>query len=283
MNGTNDSKRVWLVTGASRGLGAEIARAALAAGDRVVATARDPRAVVAALGEHPSLVAIALDVNDEASIGAATERAIATFGKIDVLVNNAGFGVVGAVEETSAADVRRVFETNVFGLLAVTRAVLPHMRSRKGGHVVNLSSVGGVAAAPGYGVYCATKFAVEGISEALHAELAPLGIRVTVVEPGYFRTEFLSAGSIVHNALRIPDYEATAGKVRGDALERDGKQPGDPKKLADAMIALVRSAEPPRRLALGRDTVAVTEAKLAAAHAELEASRATSIATDIGA
>jgi len=196
MKTTNETKKVWLITGASRGLGAEMAKAALAAGDLVVATGRDPARVTAQLGASEGLLPLALDVTSDASIRSAVDAALARFGRIDVLVNNAGFGVVGAVEETAAEDVRRVYETNVFGLLAVTRAVLPSMRARRAGHVINLSSVGGYRSGPGFGVYCSTKFAVEGLSEALHGELAPLGIAVTVVEPGYFRTEFLEPGSV---------------------------------------------------------------------------------------
>ena len=177
-------KRVWFITGASRGLGALIAHAALADGNAVVAAGRNVAAITERLGESDALLPVALDVTDEAQAKAAVEAALAKFGRIDVLVNNAGFGLLAAVEESSDADVRRMYDTNVFGLLNVTRAVLPVMRAQRSGHVVNMSSIGGYRAGAGFGVYSSTKFAVEGITESLHAELKPLGIHATVVEPG---------------------------------------------------------------------------------------------------
>lgn len=277
---TNRNSKVWLITGASRGIGAEIASAALAAGDRVVATARDPRHVAERFGSSEALLPVALDVTSEASIAAAVEAAIARFGRIDVLVNNAGYGVIGAVEETSADAVRRLYETNVFGLLAVTRAVLPLLRKQRSGHVINLSSVGGYRSAAGFGVYCSTKFAVEGLSEALHDELAPLGIAVTVVEPGYFRTEFLESKSVVESPTVIADYADTTGKVRAIAKTVSLQQPGDPVRLARAVVELTRADAPPVRLPLGSDTVAAIEAKHAFVTQELEAWRAVATSTD---
>jgi NAD(P)-dependent dehydrogenase (short-subunit alcohol dehydrogenase family) len=197
--------RVWFITGASRGFGALIAEAALQAGDAVVATARDPNAVTARLGSHERLLATRLDVTSEAEAHEAAGQAVKKFGRIDILVNNAGYGLLGAIEEASAAETSRLFGTNVFGVLGVTRAVLPHMRRQRSGHVINVSSVGGYTGYPGWGVYGATKFAVEGISEALAAEVAPLGIKVTVVEPGFFRTDFLDDNSLVRTALEIED------------------------------------------------------------------------------
>ncbi|UJR83894.1 oxidoreductase [Sandaracinus amylolyticus] len=278
--GTNENHRVWLITGASRGIGAELTSAALAAGDHVVATARDPRRVIERFGGSENVLPVALDVTDERSVQAAVDAAIARFGRIDVLVNNAGYGVIGAVEETSAEDVRRVYETNVFGLLTVTRAVLPVMREQRAGHVINLSSVGGYRSGPGFGIYCSTKFAVEGLSEALHAELAPLGIAVTIVEPGYFRTEFLEAGSVVETPPVIADYADTAGKVRAMARSVSLQQPGDPLRLARAVVELTRATTPPLRLPLGSDTVAAIEAKNAFVAQELDAWRAVAISTD---
>jgi len=277
---TKHTNKVWLITGASRGIGAELASAALAAGDYVVATARDPRRIVERFGDSEALLPVALDVTSEGSIAAAVAAAIERFGRIDVLVNNAGYGVIGAVEETSAEDVRRLYETNVFGLLAVTRAVLPVLRTQRSGHVINLSSVGGYRSGPGFGVYCSTKFAVEGLSEALHAELAPLGIAVTVVEPGYFRTEFLEAKSVVETDSTIADYADTAGKVRAFARSVSLQQPGDPVRLAQAVVALTRAGEPPLRLPLGSDTVAAIEAKHAFVAKELEAWRTVATSTD---
>jgi NAD(P)-dependent dehydrogenase (short-subunit alcohol dehydrogenase family) len=184
------------------------------------------------------------------------------------------------VEEASADEVRRVYETNVFGLLNVTRAVLPHMRAARRGHVINLSSVGGYRSGPGFGVYCSTKFAVEGLSEALHAELAPLGINVTIVEPGYFRTEFLEGNSLVESPASIADYDSTAGEVRKIAKAVTLNQPGDPDKLAQAMITLVQAQKAPLRLPLGSDCVAAIEAKNTFVAEELQTWRELSVSTD---
>ncbi|HTN86926.1 MAG TPA: oxidoreductase [Sorangium sp.] len=277
---TSENKRVWFITGASRGIGAEIASAALAAGDQVVATARDPRSITDRFGRPEALLPLALDVTDEASAAAAVEAAVARFGRIDVLVNNAGYGVVGAIEETQGDEVRRVFETNVFGLLAVTRAALPQLRKQRAGLILNLSSVGGYRSGPGFGIYCSTKFAVEGISEALHAELAPLGIAVTVLEPGYFRTEFLEAKSAVATEKVIADYAETAGKVRSYAKEVSLQQPGDPVRLARVVVELSRAKNPPLRLPLGTDAIAAIEAKNVFVTQELAAWRAVSASTD---
>ncbi|WP_437963546.1 oxidoreductase [Sorangium sp. So ce260] len=273
-------KRVWLVTGASRGFGAEITKAALAAGGAVVATARDPGRITERFGTSEALLPVALDVTDERSVAAAVETAIARFGRIDVLVNNAGYGILGAVEETSGDEVRRVYETNVFGLLAVTRAVLPQLRKQRSGHILNLSSIGGYRSGPGFGIYCSTKFAIEGISEALHAELAPLGIHVTSLEPGYFRTEFFESKSMVETDNVIADYANTLGKVRSLVKTVSGQQRGDPARLARVVVDLVGEEDPPLRLPLGSDTVAAIEAKHAFVEQELDAWRAVSVSTD---
>ena len=277
---TNNS-RVWFITGASRGIGAEIAKAALAAGDRVAATARDPKSITDSFAPSDALFPVALDVTNEASVAAAIARTIERFGRIDVLVNNAGYGVLGAIEETSGDEVRKVYETNVFGLLAVTRAALPQLRKQRSGHILNLSSVGGYSASgAGFGVYCSTKFAVEGLSESLAVELAPLGIKVTIIEPGYFRTEFLESKSVVEMKTVIADYAETSGKTRAFAKQVTLQQPGDPKKLAQAVLTLVASEKPPVRLPLGTDTVAAIEAKHAFVDGELAAWRAVSVSTD---
>jgi len=273
------SRKIWFITGASRGFGLEIARAALARGDGVVATARNPEAVTAALGVHEHLLGIALDVRDEAQAAAAAEAAIAHFGRIDVLVNNAGYGLVGAVEEASAAEVERLFATNVFGLLNVTRAVLPVMRGQRSGRVLHLSSIGGYAASPGFGIYCASKFAVEALGESMRIELAPLDIHVTIVEPGYFRTGFLQPSSLASTAQRIDDYDATAGAVRHFVRGADGQQPGDPRRLAAALLAVVDDPAPPLRLPLGADTVRKIEDKHRAVAAELDKWRAVALGT----
>ncbi|WP_236188950.1 oxidoreductase [Pseudomonas pharyngis] len=253
--------RTWLITGASRGFGILIAEQALRAGDAVIATARNPQDITDRLGDHPNLLAVRLDVTREEEAHQAVAQGIKRFGRIDVLINNAGFGVLGAVEETSASETERLFATNVFGLLNVTRAVLPHMRAQRSGRVINISSIGGYQAYVGWGVYGSTKFAVEGISEALHQELAPLGIHATVVEPGFFRTDFLDEQSLLKTALVLPDYDETVGKMRTFAEAANHAQPGDPLKFVEAMLALVNAPNPPQRLALGSDTVARIEAK----------------------
>jgi NAD(P)-dependent dehydrogenase (short-subunit alcohol dehydrogenase family) len=273
-------KRVWMITGASRGIGARIAEAALAHGDAVVATARDAAAVEQRLGAQPGLLAVALDVTDEAQAARAVGAALARFGHIDVLVNNAGYGLLGAVEEASADEVRRLYETNVFGLLNVTRAVLPQMRERRSGHVINISSLGGVQSTAGFGVYCSTKFAVEGLTEALHAELAPLGIHATVVEPGYFRTEFLEGQSLVTSPRELGDYAASAGRVREAAKQISLNQPGDPVRLAQAMLTLVDAKHPPLRLPLGTDTLQAIADKHAFVERETAEWRGVAASTD---
>ncbi|MCY1392028.1 3-phenylpropionate-dihydrodiol/cinnamic acid-dihydrodiol dehydrogenase [compost metagenome] len=275
--------RTWLITGASRGFGALIAEKALQAGDAVIATARKPADVIARLGEHSNLLAVQLDVTRESEAHQAVAEGIKRFGRIDVLVNNAGFGVLGAVEETSAVEVERLFATNVFGLLNVTRAVLPHMRRQRSGHVINISSIGGYQAYMGWGVYGSTKFAVEGITEALHQELAPLGIHATVVEPGFFRTDFLDEQSLVKTALELPDCDETVGAVRRFAKTANHAQPGNPAKLADAMLALVNSGNPPQRLPLGSDTLARIEAKNRLVESELDDWKELSLSTDFAA
>jgi NAD(P)-dependent dehydrogenase (short-subunit alcohol dehydrogenase family) len=272
--------RVWFITGASRGFGALIAEAALKAGDAVVATARDPNTVTKRLGSHERLLATRLDVTKEAEAHQAAGEAVKKFGRIDILVNNAGYGLLGAVEEASDAETRKLFGTNVFGLLNVTRAVLPHMRRQRSGHIINLSSVGGYTGYPGWGVYGATKFAVEGISEALAGEVAPLDIKVTVIEPGFFRTDFLDETSLSRTALEIDDYRDSVGKTRAHAADANHGQRGDPRKLAQAFIRLVNTKNPPLRLPLGSDTVERIEAKNAFVAKELAEWRAVATSTD---
>jgi NAD(P)-dependent dehydrogenase (short-subunit alcohol dehydrogenase family) len=272
--------RTWFITGASRGFGALIAQKALAKGDAVVATARNPKSVTERLGNHPNLLAVALDVTQEAQAHAAAKAAVQRFGTIDILVNNAGYGLLGAVEEASAEEIEAVYRTNVFGLLAVTRAVLPHMRRQRSGRIFNISSVGGYQASVGWGIYCSTKFAVEGLSEALALELEPLGIQVTVVEPGYFRTDFLDQTSLATVPASIADYHATSGQMRTHAVSVNHNQPGNPEKLAEVLVAFADTPNPPVRLPLGSDTVATIEAKNAATAKLLEDWRATAVSTD---
>lgn len=272
--------KVWFITGASRGLGAAIVEAALDVGDAVVATARDVAALNHRFGVSDHLLALPLDVTREEQARDAVHRAVCRFGRIDVLVNNAGGGLLGAVEEVSAAEAEAVFRLNVFGLLNVTRAVLPHLRRQRSGWVVNLSSIGGVAASAGWGVYCATKFAVEAISEAMAIELAPLGVRATAVEPGYLRTDFLGNASLARSAERIADYESTAGRMRSFVNAADGQQPGDPDRLAQALVALSTHRDPPRRLPFGSDTLQRIDQALEAREKEVAVWRDLALTTD---
>lgn len=256
--------KVWLVTGASRGLGRAIAEAAQAQGDIVVATARDTASIAGSFAH-----ALPLDVRQQASIDDAVAESIRAHGRIDVLVNNAGHGLVGAVEELTDDDLRYLLDVNLLGVLRVTRAVLPHMRERGGGHVVQMSSVGGVVANPGHAAYAATKFALEGLSEALAGEVAPWGIRVTIVEPGPFRTEF--AGRSMHHATPIAAYaETSAGRMRDRFAAMDGRQPNDPDKAALAILAAVEDPTSPLRLPLGPDTVDRINDKLTGQLADVE-------------
>ncbi|MFF8309082.1 oxidoreductase [Streptomyces lydicus] len=271
----------WFITGASRGFGLEIARQALERGDNVVATARNPKGVQDALAQYgDNLLAVALDVTDETQARSAVEEAVQRFGGIDVLVNNAGRGVLGAVEETTDAAFRSVYDTNVFGLANVTRAVLPVMRRQRSGRILNLSSIGGFRSAAGFGVYCSTKFAVEGLSEAMRDELAPLGIQVTIVEPGYFRTDFLDATSLHTEGQVISDYAGTAGAVREAVPGLNHAQPGDPVKGATAILTLADAANPPQRAQLGSDCVAEMDRKIAHLREETDAWRELALSTD---
>jgi NAD(P)-dependent dehydrogenase (short-subunit alcohol dehydrogenase family) len=274
------SERVWLLTGASRGIGAEIAKAVLASGDKLIATARGMSGLKY-LGSSENLLSTALDVEDARQAIAAVEAGVARFGKIDVVVNNAGICLVGAVEETSAEEVERLYRTNVFGLLNVTRAVLPGMRQRRSGHIINISSVAGYSGYMGFGVYSSTKFAVEGLSEALHLELAPLGIHVTVVEPGFFRSDILDhSKSLLEAPIRYAGYDGTVGAVRGIVPGLSHHQPGDPVKLARALLELANADAPPLRLPLGPDTLQRMAEKNALIERETAAWRALAASTN---
>jgi len=251
------NQRVWFVTGASKGIGFEITKAILQSGDKVAATVRSRSGLLSdSLGHHPNLVVVQLDVTAEEQVIQGVSRAIDAFGRIDVLVNNAGYGLLAATEEASDTEVRKQYDTNVFGLLNVTRAVLPYMRSQKSGHIINISSLFGYGATtPGFGLYGSTKYAVEGISEGLALELKPLGIHVTAAAPGFFRTEFASSESYVSSKKILTDYEATVGYVRGIINQINGTQPGDPAKLADLIIKVANSNNPPLHLPVGPDAV----------------------------
>jgi NAD(P)-dependent dehydrogenase (short-subunit alcohol dehydrogenase family) len=276
-----NTQKTWFITGASKGFGFEIAAGVLAAGDKVVATVRSqPEQLVSALNNHPDLLVTVMDVSDEPLVKKAVDQAIGRFGRIDVLVNNAGYGLLSGVEEASDAEVRKQYDTNVFGVLNVTRAVLPHMRQQGSGHVINISSLFGFGSIPGWGVYGSTKFAIEGITEALAIEVKPLGIHVTAVEPGLFRTNFLDAKSFFASSNVIAAYKDTVGPMRSGAGQLDGKQPGDPKRLAQALLKLVNSKNPPVHLPLGKDALALYRDKTARLEKELAEWKDTIVSTD---
>ncbi len=274
--GTNN--KVWLITGCSTGFGRELARAVLRRGQQVVVTARNPATLDEFAANANALVA-PLDVTLPKQISEVIKQAEARFGQIDVLVNNAGFGYLAAVEEGEDDEVRAMFETNVFGLTTMTKAVLPGMRKRGRGHIVNISSMGGLTGFPGVGYYNATKFAVEGLSEALAKETAPLGIKVTIVEPGPFRTEW--AGSSLRTPKKaIADYAQTAGARRSSTQSYSGSQPGDPVRAAEAIIAAIESPEPPLHLLLGRPAYESATAKFKEFSAEIEKWREVTLGAD---
>jgi NAD(P)-dependent dehydrogenase (short-subunit alcohol dehydrogenase family) len=274
-------QRVWFITGASSGFGLVLAKQALGNGNKVVATARKPEGQLANLGYHYAdrCLVLPLDVTNQEQVDFAVAETIAKFGRIDVLVNNAGYGMAGAVEESAPEEFRPMFETNVFGLIRTTQAVLPHMREQNSGHILNLSSIGGLVATPGLGMYNATKFAVEGLSEALSQEVRPLGIHVTIVEPGPFRTDFLGRSGIAA-ALDIADYEHTAGKMREYFSTMDGKQKGDPARAAKAIQSVVDSGDPPLRLMLGASTIPRLKGKIEAMQREIDNWSETTIGAD---
>jgi len=253
---------VWFITGCSTGLGRALAERVLQHGYRVVVTARNPKQIEDIVTAYPdAALGLPLDVCDGSQIAHAVEQAEKRFGRIDVLVNNAGYGYLAAVEEGEDAEVRAMFETNFFALVALTKRVLPGMRARGNGHIINISSVGGLVGNPSSGYYNATKFAVEGLSEALAKEVAPLGIRVTAIEPGPFRTDW-SGRSLRQPREAMPAYAATAGSRRAEITSRYGKQPGDPVRAAEAIIKIVESHSPPLNLILGKDGLNRVRAKL---------------------
>jgi NAD(P)-dependent dehydrogenase (short-subunit alcohol dehydrogenase family) len=263
--------KTWFITGCSTGIGRELAKAVVAEGSNVVVTARDPDMIQdIVVGHAASAISIRLDVTKKAQIADAVGQAQRRFGGIDVLVNNAGYGFRGAVEEADDDEIRQLFETNFFGLVALTQAVLPGMRARRRGHIINISSTAGRMAHPGSGYYSATKFAVGGLSEALRKELKPLGIHVTVVEPSGFRTDF-AGRSLQQSKRTIDDYDATAGARRKERIDSHGRQPGDPVRAAAALIQITRSESPPSRFALGRAAVTRIRAELESHIKEIDA------------
>jgi NAD(P)-dependent dehydrogenase (short-subunit alcohol dehydrogenase family) len=277
----SETKKVWFVTGASSGFGRAIVDEALERGDRVVAAVRNVESL-AELAKREDVLVVRLDVTKPAEIAEAVRTATARFGRIDVLVNNAGFSILGAVEETSDEVLRETMETMFFGAVALTRAVLAGMRERRSGTVVQITSVGGLTTAPGFGAYCAAKHALEGLSECMAKEIAPHGVRVLVVEPGAFRTALF--GSRFRHLPEMDAYAATVGAMRRWVVDTDGSQPGDPKKAAGAILDTVATPEGavmPFRLPLGADAVANIREKLAAVAADVDRTESVANATAI--
>ena len=272
--------KTWFITGASRGFGVLFVNEALDRGDNVVAAARNPQVLTNRFGARPNLLAIKLDVTNVEQVREAVRQAVERFGRIDVLINNAGFGVLGAVEEISNAEVESVYRTNVFGLLSVTRAVLPQLRRQGSGHIINISAIAGYQSFPGWAIYASTKFAVEGISEGLATEVKPLGIKVTIVEPGFFRTDFLDGRSLTVSPTVIGDYAETTGAMRKAAVSLNHQQPGDPARMAKALLKIVDDPNPPLRMPFGSDTIATVEAKNAFVAEELNKWRTLALSTD---
>ncbi|HEX8018818.1 oxidoreductase [Mucilaginibacter sp.] len=278
-----ENNKVWLVTGASKGLGLALVKKLLGEGYKVAATSRNLSDLNKAVDVHSEqFLPLAVNLTNEDSVQEAVELTVKTFGKIDVVVNNAGYGLLGGIEELTDREARDNFEVNVFGSLNVIRKALPYLRAQKSGHILNVSSIGGFTGAfAGGGIYCATKFAVNGFSETLSAEVAPFGIKVTIVQPGYFRTNFLSAGSLAVPQNQIADYQNVRDTVNFHQNDMDQQQAGDPEKAAAAMISITNEANPPLNLFLGEDAYGLAEKKLAFVQNELQTWKELTLSTAI--
>ncbi|QKZ15108.1 oxidoreductase [Spirosoma sp. KUDC1026] len=264
------TQKVWFVTGASKGLGLSLVKQLLAAGHNVAATSRRLDDLSRAVGTADNFLPLAVDLTTESSVAQAINQTIEQFGRIDVVVNNAGYGQLGSLEELSDAEARTNFDVNVFGPLNVIRHVMPQLRSQQSGYIINLSSIGGfVGNFPGFGVYCATKFAVEGFSEALAAEAKAFGIHVTIVSPGYFRTEFLTSGSLGTPANPIDAYQSVRESQQAHQEQINGNQPGDPEKAVAILIRLADEPNPPLHLFLGQDAFDTATGKITALQQEM--------------
>jgi NAD(P)-dependent dehydrogenase (short-subunit alcohol dehydrogenase family) len=272
--------KVWFITGVSRGFGKALAEAVLADGDIVIGTSRDGSSTIRDAGGNLHL--LPLEITDARAIGPCIDRAIALHGRLDVIINNAGYGLLGSIEEATEEQVTHLFDVNFHGPRRIIQAVLPQLRRQKSGHIINITSIAGLAPGAGSGFYAATKFAVEGLSQSLAQEVAPLGIKVTVVEPGAFRTDFLSDHSIRSTQARIDDYAPSVGAMRSRLESMAGKQIGDPVRGAKVIVQAVRAAEPPLNLVLGSDALKRTRDKFERFGAEIERWASVSLSTDFG-
>ncbi|MGV3559573.1 oxidoreductase [Larkinella arboricola] len=277
-----DNQPVWFITGASKGFGLELVGQLLQKGHRVAATSRNVAELRRAVGaETADFLPLAVDLTDERSVGQAIQATTEQFGRIDVVVNNAGYGQLGSLEELTDEEARANFEVNVFGTLNVIRQVMPQLRRQQSGHILNFSSIAGIMGSfPGWGIYCATKFAVEGLSESLAAEAAPFGIKVTIVAPGYFRTNFLKSGSIKLAENKLDEYRLVReSEAYHHQLQQDGSQPGDPVKAAAALIRMVAEPNPPLHLLLGQDAYHLAGLKIKALQDDMAQWKAVSLST----
>jgi NAD(P)-dependent dehydrogenase (short-subunit alcohol dehydrogenase family) len=276
-----DTKKVWFVTGASKGLGLTLVKKLLKEGYRVAATSRTAEALRQEVGTSENFLPLEADVVDEKSISLAVAKTVKTFGGIDIVVNNAGYGQLGTVEELTDKESRENFDANVFGVLNVIRNVMPHLRAKKSGHIINISSIAGfLGAFPGWGIYNATKFAVAGLTEALSAEVKSLGVSATIVYPGYFKTNFLLKGSLRFAANPIAEYKEARELDRIHLEKIPGNQPGDPEKGALALITLAENQNPPLHFFMGSDSLGMANTKIDILKNELVANEALSKSTD---
>jgi len=275
------TKKTWFITGASKGLGLSLVKQLLSLGHQVAATSRSLDDLNSAVGENnTNFLALTADLKTEASVNKAVNAAIARFGKLDVVVNNAGYGQAGSLEELSDKESRDNFDINVFGALNVIRSVMPHLRKQGSGHILNISSIAGfIGTFPGFGIYCATKFALNGLTESLATEVKPFGVHVTLVQPGYFRTSFLTTDSLRVPANEIAEYKEVRDVQTLHQNEINGNQPGDPEKAAAVMIKIANDQNPPLHLFLGEDAYNLAYTKIDAVKSELEAWKADTIST----
>jgi len=276
----NLNQNVWFVTGASKGLGLTLVKQLLKEGKKVAATSRTIEDLKKAIGENENFLPLAMNLKNEENVGQAIDATVSHFGKIDIVVNNAGYGLVGALEELSDAEAKENFEINVFGTLNVIRKVLPYLRKQRSGHIFNISSIGGFTGAfPGFGIYCATKFAVQGFTESLATEVKDFGIKATVVFPGYFRTNFLDQSSLSVSKVQFEEYESVRNVQTAHENEINGNQPGDPVKAAKALISIAEREQPLVHFFLGQDAYDLAQAKIKEVEKNLEDAKELTVST----